>query len=43
LGSTVIVLFARGAVQWNPRLVNGVGIAMGTALGYAATGASAAR
>jgi len=42
LGSTVIVLFGRGAVQWDSRLTSGSGIAMGAALGRAAAGARAA-
>jgi phosphatidylserine decarboxylase len=33
LGSTVIVLFARGAVRWEPRLFDGMPVAMGEALG----------
>ena len=33
LGSTVVVLFARGAVRWDPRLASGMTVAMGTALG----------
>jgi len=39
LGSTVVVLFARGAVRWDSRLTTGMSLAMGTALG---TGAGAA-
>lgn len=35
LGSTVIVLFARGAVSWNPRLATGMSVAMGASLGRA--------
>jgi phosphatidylserine decarboxylase len=38
LGSTVVVLFARGAVRWDPRLTSGTPVAMGTALGVASTG-----
>ncbi|HUO67343.1 MAG TPA: archaetidylserine decarboxylase [Gammaproteobacteria bacterium] len=33
LGSTVIVLFARGAVRWDSRLATGMSLAMGSALG----------
>ena len=33
LGSTVIVLFAPGAVRWDPRLADGIAVAMGTQLG----------
>jgi phosphatidylserine decarboxylase len=33
LGSTVIVLFAPGAVRWDPRLADGVTVAMGMQLG----------
>jgi phosphatidylserine decarboxylase len=39
LGSTVVVLFARGAVRWDSRLTSGMSIAMGVALGAAETGA----
>jgi phosphatidylserine decarboxylase len=39
LGSTVVVLFARGAVRWDSRLTVGASLAMGEALGSAATGA----
>jgi phosphatidylserine decarboxylase len=42
LGSTVIVLFARGAVRWEPRLASGMRVAMGGALGRAASEARAA-
>jgi hypothetical protein len=33
------VLFARGAVRWDSRLTVGASLAMGEALGSAATGA----
>jgi phosphatidylserine decarboxylase len=33
LGSTVIVLFAPGAVRWDPRLADGMPVAMGVPLG----------
>jgi phosphatidylserine decarboxylase len=33
LGSTVIVLFAPGAVRWDPRLADGMPVAMGAPLG----------
>ncbi len=33
LGSTVIVLFAPGAVRWEPRLADGMSVAMGMQLG----------
>lgn len=33
LGSTVIALFAPGAVRWDPRLADGIAVAMGTQLG----------
>jgi phosphatidylserine decarboxylase len=33
LGSTVIALFAPGAVRWDPRLADGMAVAMGTQLG----------
>ena len=36
LGSTVIVLFARGAVRWDTRLASDMTVAMGAALGRAA-------
>jgi phosphatidylserine decarboxylase len=36
LGSTVIVLFARGAVRWAPGLATGKPLAMGAALGASA-------
>jgi phosphatidylserine decarboxylase len=39
LGSTVVVLFARGAVRWDSRLTTGAPLAMGAALGSAAGGA----
>jgi phosphatidylserine decarboxylase len=39
LGSTVVVLFARGAVRWDARLTTGVSLAMGETLGTAAAGA----
>ena len=39
LGSTVVVLFARGAVRWDSRLTTGMSLAMGTALGTGAGGA----
>ena len=39
LGSTVVVLFARGAVRWDSRLTIGVSLAMGETLGSAAAGA----
>jgi phosphatidylserine decarboxylase len=39
LGSTVVVLFARGAVRWDSRLTVGASVAMGEALGSAGTGA----
>jgi len=42
LGSTVIMLFARGAVRWDASLANGLAVAMGAALGRAAVGARAA-
>jgi phosphatidylserine decarboxylase len=35
LGSTVIVLFARGAVRFEPHLTDGMSLAVGTALGRA--------
>ena len=38
LGSTVVVLFARGAVRWDSRLTTGASLAMGAALGSAAAG-----
>jgi phosphatidylserine decarboxylase len=33
LGSTVVVLFARGAVRWESRLTTGMAVTMGAALG----------
>jgi phosphatidylserine decarboxylase len=39
LGSTVVVLFARGAVRWDSRLTTGMTLAMGAALGTAETDA----
>ena len=39
LGSTVVVLFARGAVRWDPRLTTGMSLAMGAALGTGLAGA----
>jgi phosphatidylserine decarboxylase len=39
LGSTVVVLFARGAVRWDARLDVGASLAMGGALGSAVAGA----
>jgi phosphatidylserine decarboxylase len=39
LGSTVIVLFAPGAIHWDPRLASGQRLPMGAALGLAASGA----
>lgn len=39
LGSTVVVLFARGAVRWDAHLTTGASLAMGAALGSAAAGA----
>jgi phosphatidylserine decarboxylase len=39
LGSTVVVLFARGAVRWDSRLRTGMSLTMGAALGTAAAGA----
>jgi phosphatidylserine decarboxylase len=39
LGSTVVVLFARGAVRWDSRLTDGSSLAMGSALGTALVGA----
>jgi phosphatidylserine decarboxylase len=39
LGSTVIVLFARGAVRWDSRLTTGMPVTMGTALGAGLIGA----
>src|SRR5262249_41635457 len=41
LGSTVIVLFARGAVRWDMRLASGMTVAMGAPLGRAAADARA--
>ncbi len=41
LGSTVVVLFARGAVHWESRLATGVPLAMGAALGTASAPAGA--
>jgi phosphatidylserine decarboxylase len=42
LGSTVVVLFARGAVRWDARLKSGMSLAMGAALGVASAGGGAA-
>jgi phosphatidylserine decarboxylase len=39
LGSTVVVLFARGAVRWDSRLTTGMSLAMGEALGTGLVGA----
>jgi phosphatidylserine decarboxylase len=39
LGSTVVVLFARGAVRWGTRLTTGMPLAMGAALGTGPVGA----
>jgi len=39
LGSTVVVLFARGAVRWDSRLTTGMSLAMGAALGTGLAGA----
>jgi phosphatidylserine decarboxylase len=39
LGSTVIVLFARGAVRWDPRLTTGMSLEMGRTLGTVSTDA----
>jgi phosphatidylserine decarboxylase len=39
LGSTVVVLFARGAVRWDTRLTDGMSLAMGAALGTASSSA----
>ena len=39
LGSTVVVVFARGAVRWDSRLSDGFSLAMGSALGTALVGA----
>ena len=39
LGSTVVVLFARGVVRWDSRLTTGMPLAMGTALGTGSVGA----
>ena len=39
LGSTVVVLFARGAVRWDSRLTTGMPLAMGAALGTGLIGA----
>jgi phosphatidylserine decarboxylase len=39
LGSTVVVLFARGAVRWDARLTTGMPVAMGAALGTRSAGA----
>jgi phosphatidylserine decarboxylase len=39
LGSTVVVLFARGAVRWDSRLATGMSLAMGAALGTGLVGA----
>ena len=39
LGSTVVVLFAPGAVRWDSRLTTGMPLAMGSALGTALVGA----
>ena len=36
LGSTVVVLFARGAIRWDSRLATGMSLAMGSALGTVA-------
>jgi phosphatidylserine decarboxylase len=38
LGSTVVVLFARGVVRWDSRLTTGMPLAMGTALGAGSVG-----
>jgi phosphatidylserine decarboxylase len=43
LGSTVVVLFARGAVRWDSRLTIGMSLAMGAALGIAAGGGAMTR
>ena len=40
LGSTVVVLFARGVVRWDSRLTTGMPLAMGTALGTGSVGAA---
>jgi phosphatidylserine decarboxylase len=37
LGSTVVVLFARGAVRWDERLTSGMTVVMGEALGRLGT------
>jgi phosphatidylserine decarboxylase len=42
LGSTVVMLFARGAIRWDTRLASGMRVAMGAALGRAASEARAA-
>jgi phosphatidylserine decarboxylase len=42
LGSTVVVLFARGAVRWGTGLASGTRVAMGAALGRALPSARAA-
>jgi phosphatidylserine decarboxylase len=39
LGSTVVVLFARGAVRWDSRLSTGMPLMMGAALGIGLVGA----
>jgi phosphatidylserine decarboxylase len=39
LGSTVVVLFARGAVRWDSRLTTGMPVTMGAALGTGLAGA----
>ena len=39
LGSTVVVLFARGAVRWDSRLTTGMPVTMGAALGTGSAGA----
>jgi phosphatidylserine decarboxylase len=39
LGSTVVVLFARGAVRWDSRQATGMSLAMGAALGTGLVGA----
>jgi phosphatidylserine decarboxylase len=39
LGSTVVVLFARGAVRWDSRLTTGMSLAMGAVLGTGLIGA----
>jgi phosphatidylserine decarboxylase len=39
LGSTVVVLFARGAIRWDSRLTTGMPLTMGKALGTGLVGA----